>query len=289
MDGKTKKSVVDLQDYSGSELKELISLALDVKKHPEKYAEALKGKTLVMWFEKPSLRTRVSFETGMTQLGGHAIYLDASTTHAKKASLSDEVKCLSKYADALCARVFEHSSIIEMQNAASIPVINALSDEFHPCQALADFMTIFEKFDDPSKITVAYVGDGNNVCNSLIVVAKKLGVKINVATPEEYKPDLAPDFWTTSPEEAVEHADVVYTDVWVSMGEEAQKQEKAMKLKDYQVNAKLLGKKHFMHCLPAERGKEVTNDVIDGQTSIVFDQAENRLHVQKALLLTLVN
>ncbi|MDP3742579.1 MAG: ornithine carbamoyltransferase [Candidatus Micrarchaeota archaeon] len=285
---KAHKHATDLQDYSGKEIHELIELALDVKKHPEKYSEALKGKTLAMWFEKASLRTRVSFEAGMTQLGGHGIYLATSTTHMAKASLADEIKCLSRYADIICARTYSHDTIIEMAKHSTVPVINALSDKHHPCQALADCMTVLEKIPNPANATIAYVGDGNNVCNSLIIVAKKLGIKINVATPKEYKPSVEPDLWTTNPKEAVENAQVVYTDVWVSMGEEAQKAEKTAKLKPYRVNSELIGNRYFMHCLPAERGKEVTDNVIDSGNSIVFDQAENRLHVQKALMLKLM-
>lgn len=282
------KHVTDLQDYSGKEVEEIVKLGIEVKKNPGKYSEALKGKTLAMWFEKASLRTRVSFETGMTQLGGHGIYLATSTTHMAKASLADEIKCLSRYADIICARTYSHDTIIEMAKHSDVPVINALSDKHHPCQALADCMTVIEKIPDATKATIAYIGDGNNVCNSLIIVAKKLGIKINVATPSEYKPTAEPNLWTTHPKEAVHDADVVYTDVWVSMGEEIQKAEKTANLKSYQVNAELLGNRYFMHCLPAERGKEVTDDVIDSTNSIVFDQAENRLHVQKALMLKLM-
>ncbi len=285
---KTHKHATDLQDYSPNEVKEIIALAIEVKKKPEKYSESLKGKTLAMWFEKASLRTRVSFEAGMTQLGGHGIYLATSTTHMQKASLADEIKCLSRYADIICARTYSHDTITEMAKHSTVPVINALSDKHHPCQALADCMTVLEIIPNPANATIAYVGDGNNVCNSLIIVAKKLGIKINVATPTEYKPSVEPDFWTADPHEAVQNADVVYTDVWISMGEEAQKAEKTAKLKPYQVNSALLGKRYFMHCLPAERGKEVTDDVIDSEKSIVFDQAENRLHVQKALMLKLM-
>ncbi|HLD75994.1 MAG TPA: ornithine carbamoyltransferase, partial [Candidatus Norongarragalinales archaeon] len=256
---------------------------------PAQYQNALKGKTLGMWFEKPSLRTRVSFEAGMGQLGGTSVYLSMDTLHGTKASLRDEIRCLSRYVHCLCARVYDHQTILDMATwTGSVPVINALSDKHHPCQALADLMTVWETFPDPKKSTMAFVGDGNNVCNSLVLVAKKLGVNTRVATPDAFRPMIQPDFWTDNPIEAVEGADVVYTDVWVSMGEEKQAQEKERVFKPYQVNESLLKTKYFMHCLPAIRGKEVTDAVIDGPKSLVFQQAENRLHAQKALLMKLV-
>ena len=285
-----KKDMPNLDKFSGKELKEIIKLGIKIKNKPEAYYSKLKNKTMVMWFEKPSLRTRVSFEAGMTQLGGHAIYLDTSTAH-KKADIKDEMKCLSRYADIIIARVFEHSAIKQMQESSAVPVINALSNKFHPCQALADMMALFEAFKNPLKATIAYVGDGNNVCNSLIEASKILGIKINVATPPGLKPEILPDFWAESPEEAVKDADVVYTDTWFSMGQESKKVEKTAKiakLKKYQVNKKLLGSRYFMHCLPAVRGQEVTDEVIDSTKSMVYLQAENRLHVQKAIVLKLM-
>jgi ornithine carbamoyltransferase len=278
----------NLKNFSKEELIDMIKLGIDIKKNPEKYCNKLKNKTMAMWFEKSSLRTRASFEAGMTQLGGHAIYLDTSTTH-KKANIEDEIKCLSKYADIIIARVFEHDTIKQMQEASKVPIINALCDTYHPCQALADIMTLFETLKDPYKATIAYVGDGNNVCNSLIIASKKLGIKINVSTPQNLKPDIVPDFWIKNPVEAVKEADIVYTDTWMSMGEEDKKKEKTAKLKNYQVNKKLIGNKYFMHCLPAIRGQEVTDEVIDSKKSLVFEQAENRLHIQKAIVLKLLD
>lgn len=282
------KHMPNLKGFSKEELIEIIELGIKIKNSPQEYADKLKNKTMAMWFEKSSLRTRVSFESGMTQLGGHAIYLDTSTTH-KKANIQDETKCLSKYADIIIARVYDHKTIEEMQEASDVPVINALCNKYHPCQALADLMTVFETVDDPYKTTIAYVGDGNNVCNSLIIASKKLGININVATPAEYKPETDPDLWTKDPKEAVKDADFVYTDTWISMGDEDKKDEKLSKLKDYQVNKELIQDKYFMHCLPAIRNEEVTDEVIDSKKSIIFQQAENRMHIQKAIVLKLLN
>ena len=282
------KHMPNLLDFSKQELKEIIDLGIDIKKEPEKYRDSMKDKTLVMWFEKSSLRTRVSFETGATRLGGHAIYLDASTTHTKKANLSDEVKCLSRYADIMMARVFDHETIATFQEASSVPIINALCDKFHPCQALADMMTIFETIKNPEDATIAYIGDGNNVCNSLIIAAKTLGIKINVAAPKSLEPDYVPDFLTENPQEAVSNADFVYTDTWVSMGDEEKKEKKMHALKEFQVNETLLGNRFFMHCLPAIRGQEVTDKVMESEKSLVYEQAENRMHIQKAIMLTLL-
>lgn len=281
------KHLPHLQDLSKKDALFLLSLAKDLKKNPRKYAKTLDQKTLIMWFEKPSLRTRLSFEVGMTQLGGHAIYLDFSTTHTKKATLSDELKCISRYGDMVMARVFSQDTISEMISSSSIPVINGLSDLHHPCQALADIQTIIEHVG--MNATIAYIGDGNNVCNSLIDAAKIVGMKITVACPFDLKPSRKPDFLTTDPKEAVKTADVVYTDTWVSMGEENEKERKIKKLSTYQVNKELLGNRFFMHCLPAIRGQEVTDEVIDSKKSIVFDQAENRLHMQKAIMLWLMD
>jgi ornithine carbamoyltransferase len=282
---KDLKNLPEISSFSKPQLQNILEMAMDMKKNPAKYADALKQKTLVMWFEKPSLRTRLSFETGMTQLGGHAIYLDTSTTHKGKADLKDEVKCLSRFADILMARVFDHKTIEDMVKTADVPVINGLSDLYHPCQAVADVMTVYE-FAGKDAV-VAYVGDGNNVCNSLINACKILGIKINVATPQDMKPQAEADLWTTDPKEAVADADVVYTDIWVSMGESDDKD--TVDLEKYQVNEELIGDRYFMHCLPAVRGKEVTDAVMDSEKSLVFDQAENRMHAQKAIMLELLS
>jgi ornithine carbamoyltransferase len=282
----TLKHLPDITSFSEQELKQVLKLAFEMKKNPAKYAGSLNGKSLVMWFEKPSLRTRLSFEIGMAQLGGHAVYLDVKTTHKGKAVLKDEMKCMSRYADIMMARVFEHATIEEMMACLDVPLINGLSDLSHPCQALADVMTIQEFVKKDA--VVAYLGDGNNVCNSLISACRMLGMKIKVATPKAYPPKTKPDFWSPDPEEAVKGADVVYTDTWVSMGDEADTEKRIKALLPYQVNKKLLGDCFFMHCLPAIRGKEVTDEVMDSGRSLVYEQAENRLHAQKAVLLTLL-
>ncbi len=282
-----KRDFTEINGFSKNELESIIHLALDLKKNKEKYSHLLDGVTMAMWFEKPSVRTRVSFETAMTQLGGHAIYLDFSTMH-KKAKVEDEIKCISKMTDIIIARVFDYSTIEKMKNSSSVPIINALCNKHHPCQAMADIMTVFENSIDPYKSEIAYVGDGNNVCNSLIDVAKILGIKISVSTPEKLKPLSKPDFWSKNPKEAVKTANFVYTDTWVSMGEEDKKEEKIKQLSPYQVNKNLIKEKFFMHCLPAVRGQEVTDEVIDSKKSLVFEQAENRLHIQKAIILTLL-
>jgi ornithine carbamoyltransferase len=268
------------------ELKRLIKLAFEIKKNPDKFNHAIDGKTILMWFEKPSLRTRLSFEIAMTQLGGHAVYIDIGTTHKAKASLKDNVKCMSRFADIIMARVFDHRTIKEMIAYSDIPVINGLSDLYHPCQAIADIMTIQEFTGKDA--TVAYVGDGNNVCNSLIDACKMLNIKINVATPADYKPISKPNYWTASTKKTIDGADIVYTDTWISMGQEEKTEKKQKIFKDYQINKTLLGNRYFMHCLPAIREKEVTDEVIDSEKSLVYDQAENRLHVQKALIITLL-
>lgn len=277
------KHLPEVSAFSLAELKAVLDLAFDVKRNPAKYASSLKQKTLLMWFEKPSVRTRLSFETGMTQLGGHAIYMDARTSHGSKASLEDEIKVASRYANIIMARVFDHKTILEMMSGSEVPVINGLCNLYHPCQAVTDVMTVYEFIGENARL--AYVGDGNNVCNSLIAACRILGLKISVATPKTMKPQLEPDFWSEDPYDAVKDADVVYTDVWVSMGEEGKQ---TNELKPYQANEKLLGDRFFMHCLPAIRGQEVTDMVMDSPKSLVFEQAENRLHAQKAIMLELL-
>ncbi len=276
-----------ISDFSQEQLERVLALAFDLKKNPEKYHDALQQKTLVMWFEKASVRTRLSFEAGMTQLGGHAIYMDARTSHGSKASIKDEIKVASRYADIIMARVFDHQTILDMMVASEVPVINGLCNLYHPCQALADVMTIKEFVGDNP--TVAYIGDGNNVCNSLIDACRLLGITIRVATPEGFQPQSTPDFLTTDPAAAVQGADVVYTDTWVSMGDEAEQAQRETIFAPYQVDETLLGDRYFMHDLPATRGKEVTDAVMDSTKSLIFDQAENRLHAQKAIMLTLLS
>jgi len=280
--------LLTLKDFSKEDILHLIDEAMLIKEDPEKYYKVLKGKTLAMLFEKTSTRTRISFEVGMAQLGGHALFIDWKSTQLGKADLGDEIKCISRYVDIIMARVYEHEKVEIMTENSDKPVINGLSDRYHPCQILADLLTIKEKFGKFKGLTVAYVGDGNNVCNSLIIGCKNVGIKINVAAPKGYEPLEEPDLLTDDVNLAVKGADVIYTDTWVSMGQEKEKTKRLNVFRPYQVDKKLLGKALFMHCLPAYRGYEVTDEVIDSSQSIVFDQAENRLHAQKALILKLM-
>jgi len=280
--------LLTLKEWSKEDIMHVIDEAILIKEDPEKYYKVLQGKTMAMLFEKKSTRTRVSFEVGMAQLGGHALFIDWKTTQLGKADLKDEIKCIDKYVDIIMARVYKHKDVEIMAKNAEKPVINALSDKYHPCQILADLMTIKEKFGKFDGLKVAYVGDGNNVCNSLIIGCKKVGIKINVATPKDYEPLEKPDLLTHDPKKAAKDADVVYTDTWISMGQEEEKKKRLKIFPPYQVNKKLLGKALFMHCLPAYRGYEVTDNVLDSKQSIVFEQAENRLHAQKAVILKLM-
>lgn len=298
------KHLLTLKDWSPEEIGEIIDKGIEVKKRRDMYTDKLAypyQKTLVMLFEKTSTRTRVSFEAAMTQLGGHAQYLDWKTTNISRGSLRDEIKCLARYADIIMARVYDHKILEVMAENSQVPVINGLSDKYHPCQALADLMTIKEKFGKLEGIKLAYVGDGNNVCNSLILGCTKVGMAISVATPLNYAPDVEVIKFareignlksTCNPKLAVRGADVVYTDTWVSMGDEAEEKERISALILYQVDSELLEispNALIMHCLPAHRGQEITDEVIDSKNSIVFDQAENRLHIQKAIILKLLD
>jgi len=259
-----------------------------------------KGQTLAMLFEKPSLRTRVTFEAGMTQLGGSAIYLEGLL--GVRESIADVARNLDRWLDGIMARVFKHETLVELCENAKIPVVNGLSEVEHPCQALADFQTLVEYKGNLPGLKLAYVGDGNNMAHSLMLLSAKLGVHFTIACPENYAPDQ--EIWkktlkfaqqtgsvisiTDDPKQAVADADAVYTDTWTSMGQEEESAKREKAFANYQVNAQLLkGAKpdaSVMHCLPAHRGMEVTSDVLDGPQSIVFDQAENRLHAQKAIL-----
>ncbi len=280
--------LLTLKDWKKEDITYIIDKAMHIKKNPKKYSDVLKGKTLAMLFEKKSTRTRISFEVGMAQLGGHALFIDWKTTQLGKANLKDEVKCIDRYVDIIMARVYKHEDAELMAKTADKPVINALSDKYHPCQILADLMTLKEKFGKLNGLKLAYIGDGNNVCNSLIVGCKKAGIKINIAAPKGYEPLEKPDLLTNNVKEAAKGADVIYTDTWISMGQEEEKKKRLKVFPPYQVNKKVLGKALFMHCLPAYRGYEVTDEVIDSKQSIVFDQAENRLHAQKAVILKLM-
>jgi ornithine carbamoyltransferase len=295
-------------EWSAAHVQELFRLAADVKAHPERYKSALAGRSLAMIFEKPSLRTRVTFEVGITSMGGTAVYLDHADTHlGDRESVPDVARCLSRWVQGIVARVFSQEALEVLAAHATVPVINALSDVYHPCQALCDFFTIEEKFASARGVTLAYVGDGNNVCHSLLVAGARVGAHVRIATPAGFEPDAKivaeakSDAAATqgtielfrAPEEAVSGAQAVYTDVWASMGQESEIATRAAIFAPYQVNAKLMSQAApdavFLHCLPAHRGSEVTDEVIESPRSIVFDEAENRLHVQKAILLMLLN
>jgi len=297
-------SIHDLTPYQFSQI---MDRTREIKEKPHRFRNGLQNKILAMIFEKSSLRTRVTFEAGILQLGGEAIYLAPSDIQMGTRETPHDVgKNLERWVDAIMIRTFAHQIAVDLAQACEIPVINALTDLLHPCQAMADFFTLKEKIGDMAHAKLAYIGDGNNVCHSLLFAAAKTGTTISVATPAGYEPD--PDivqqaekdgqetefevFITTDPSEAVQNADAVYTDVWASMGQESEKAKRADIFSAFQVNKELMAKAKkgalFMHCLPAHRGEEVTDEVIDSVRSVVFDQAENRLHVQKAIMLSLI-
>jgi ornithine carbamoyltransferase len=295
------KDLLSVADLSGEDIRLLISDAVDLK--AQGWLSMLSGKTLAIMFEKPSLRTRVSFELAMRQLGGETVYLSpAEVGLGQRESVPDVARVLSRYIDAIAARTFSHQVLESLAHYSAVPVINALSDWEHPCQALADLLTIYEKKGELQGLTLAFVGDGNNVARSLMLAASLTGMNFRIATPSGYAIGdktlrLAQSnasgsggeiLCTEEPHRAVDGADVVYTDVWASMGQESEAKKRRRAFAGYQVNSELLslakGEAIFMHPLPAHRGEEVTDEVIDGSRSVVFDQAENRLHMQKALL-----
>ena len=296
-------NILTLDELDSKEINHIIDLAIDLKKQQKKDKEKplLQNKTLAMIFEKPSTRTRVSFETGMFQLGGYALTLSPNDLQLSRGeSIEDTAKVLSRYVNVIMARVYDHKSLETLARYASIPVINGLSDSFHPCQILADLMTIKEHKKNLKKVKVAWIGDGNNVCNSLIIGCAKLKIKLAIAVPNGYEPDF--DVMkigkeagilevSDEPETAVQDADVIMTDTFVSIHNTNSDRIKKF-LPKFQVNQSLMNKAKkdviFMHCLPAKRDQEVTADVIDGPKSVVWDEAENRLHVQKALLVHLL-
>jgi ornithine carbamoyltransferase len=301
------KDFLSLRDFSPQEILYLLILARQIKTHPTTYSESLKRETLAMIFEKPSLRTRVSFDVGIQQLGGFSVYLSpAEINLGKRESVYDVAKNLERMVQGVMIRTFAHEIVEQLAQYASIPVINGLTDYSHPCQAMADYLTIWEEKGNLDGLKLAFVGDGNNVAHSLMFGGAQLGVDVWVATPSGYEPKADAVKWarqrsretggsctiTNDPAEAVAGADVVYTDVWTSMGLEAEAEKRSKLFRPFQVNGQLFRKAKrdaiFLHCLPAHRGDEVTNDVIDSPRSAVFQQAENRLHAQKAIMLELM-
>jgi ornithine carbamoyltransferase len=302
-----KRDYVNENDWAPAEIERVLDLAAEVKKRPDDWRTALAGKSLAMIFEKSSTRTRVSFEAGMFQLGGLGMFLSSRDLQLGRGEpISDTARVLSRYVDGIMARTYAHATVEDLARFASIPVINGLSDLLHPCQALADFLTVRERFGSTRGFGLCYVGDGNNVAHSLLVTGAKLGARVAVVTPPGFEPRPEVVAWaeaaardtggavlvTTSLEEGAAGARAVYTDVWASMGQEAEAAGRAKKFEPYRVTRRVMQMAEpdaiFLHCLPAHRGEEVAADVIDAPSSAVFDQAENRLHAQKSLLVTLM-
>ncbi|MBI1746250.1 MAG: ornithine carbamoyltransferase [Acidobacteria bacterium] len=301
------KDFISIHDFTPDDVEAIFELAKTMKANPANYRTSLSGQVLAMIFQKPSTRTRVSFEVGIYQLGGTGLYLGANDLQLGRGeTIADTARVLSRYANGIMARTFGHDVVMDLAQFATVPVINGLTDLLHPCQAVADYFTIREKKGNLRGLKLAYVGDGNNVAHSLMFGATKVGMHIAVATPKSYTPDPnimklakadAKIFnvkveWTTDAEQAVRDADVVYTDVWASMGQEKERARRVKIFKKYQVSQRLMSKARpdalFMHCLPAHRDEEVAAEVMDSPQSIVFDEAENRLHTQKAIMYTLM-
>lgn len=302
-----KKDFISIKDLTQKEIEDIFNLTDKLKKDMARFNQALKGKTLALLFQKPSCRTRVSFEVGMYQLGGYSIYLGPDELNlGVREAIKDVARVLSRYVDGIVLRTFGHKNVIELAKYATVPVINGLSDLLHPCQALSDVYTIREKSFRLKGLTLAYIGDGNNVCNSLLYACSKMGMNMNIATPLGYEPNsqvlkeaeiIAKSAKTEinlfhRPQQAAKDADIIYTDVWTSMGQEKESLIRKKIFKGFQVNKNLINlakkKALVMHCLPAHRGEEITDEVLDSQNSIIFDQAENRLHVQKTILIKLL-
>jgi ornithine carbamoyltransferase len=303
----TSNDFLSIRDFSPEEIRHLIDLARTIKSNPGQYTEALKGKTLAMIFEKPSLRTRVSFDVGIHQLGGFSLYLSpAEINLGKRESIPDVARNLERMVQGIMIRTFAHRIVEEMAEYAHVPIINGLTDYSHPCQAMADYLTVLEVKGRLEGIKLAFVGDGNNVAHSLMFAGARLGAHVAIVCPKGYEPAEDAVCWareegkktgstllvTSDPDEGLHGADVVYTDVWASMGQEAEADARKRVFLPYQVNAELFAKAKpdasFMHCLPAHRGEEVTTEVIDGPRSVVFQEAENRLHAQKAIMYLLM-
>lgn len=303
------RSLLTMLDYGPDEIFHLLARAMDFKRYPhsQENTSAITGKNVALIFAKPSTRTRVSFEVAVNDMGGHPIYLSSAELQLGRGeTIADTALVLSRYVDAIVIRTYSHADVETLATAATIPVINALTDSHHPCQALADLLTILEKKDRLAGINLAYIGDGNNVCHSLMIAAAQVGVNMHIATPKGYEPDPAVVeqalvvkrgmnklVISDDPRKAATGADVLYTDVWASMGQEEEEEQRLRDFKGFCVDEKLLaladGRAIVMHCLPAHRGQEISAGAIDGPQSVVYDQAENRLHSQKALLATLLD
>jgi len=299
--GKPERSFLSISELSERDMMEILEGGIDVKRNPDKFRDKLRNKSVALLFQKTSTRTRVSFEIGVGELGGQPMYVDWRTSNFTLANLEDEIRVLSRYVDLIMARVYKHDDLLVMKKYSEVPIINGLCNLYHPCQGLADYMTMMEYFGKLDGLKIAYIGDGNNVCNSLINGAVKTGMFISVAHPKGYAPlEQAVNEakkkglieLTNSPEQAVKDADVVYADTWISMGDEDQKEQRMKVFEGYSITKELL--KHapehtlVMHCLPAHRGYEITAEVIESKRSIVFDQAENRKHVQKYLMMKIL-
>ena len=301
-----KRDLITLEDLSSNEIYQLLKMAQKLKKAPLSKKGIFKDKTLALLFQKPSNRTRISFEVAMVHLGGYVMYLSPREIKmGDREPVKDVAKVVSRYVDGVVARVFSHRDVEDLAAYSDVPVINGLSDRAHPCQALSDVLTIMEKKRKFKRVTVSYVGDGNNVLNSLLMACAKTGINMRVATPSGYGPprDLFDEAskiakknravfeLSNDPEAAVRDTDFVYTDVWTSMGQEEEREQRLRDFRPFQVNEALMRKAGdralIMHCLPAHRGEEVT-DVIDGKNSVIYDQAENRMHMQKAILLKIM-
>lgn len=305
-----KKDFLTMKDFSDKELWETLDLAIDMKKerNTDKYSKALDGKKVALIFEKSSTRTRVSFEVGVFEMGGYPLFLGGGDIQLGRGeSIKDTARVMSRYVDMIMIRTFEHTKIKQLAKYSTVPVINGLTNEFHPCQVMADIMTIYEKFGKLEKIKVTYIGDGNNMAHSWLFGAARFGMDISIVTPDTYEclpeiveeaKQLAKKTGTTielcsDPVAGVKGADVIYTDVWASMGQEDEAEERRRKFIRYQVNddiMKATGKDNtiFMHCLPAHIGEEVSESVFESDASVVFDEAENRLHAQKAIMAKLI-
>jgi ornithine carbamoyltransferase len=301
------KDFIEIHDYTADEVREIFDVARDMKANPARYHDALEGQTLAMIFEKSSTRTRVSFEVGMFQLGGHALFLSSRDIQLGRGEpIVDTARVLSRYVSGIMARTFAHKTVTDLAEYASVPVINGLTDLSHPCQAMTDYFTAWEHLGDLKGRKLAYIGDGNNMAHSLLFGAPKVGMHIAIATPPEYACDPAVVAQaredaeaagttvtiTNSIEEAVRDADVVETDVWASMGQEEEAQKRQRDFAGWQVDKRVMSFARngaiFMHCLPAHRGEEVAAEVIDSPQSVIYDEAENRLHVQKAIMYVLM-